>query len=44
MAPDSAEARSYTKPADTAGTRMLHTMIRVMNLEKSLAFYSASSA
>ena len=39
MAPDSAEARVLQQPADTAGARMLHTMIRVLDLEKSIAFY-----
>lgn len=39
MAPDSAEARIPPRPADTAGMRMLHTMIRVLDLEKSIAFY-----
>ncbi|HEY7610815.1 MAG TPA: lactoylglutathione lyase [Alphaproteobacteria bacterium] len=39
MAPDSAEARTPARPADTAGMRMLHTMIRVLDLEKSIAFY-----
>jgi lactoylglutathione lyase len=39
MAPDSAEARAAPRPADTAGMRMLHTMIRVLDLEKSIAFY-----
>jgi lactoylglutathione lyase len=37
--PDSAEARTLTRPADTIGMRMLHTMIRVLDLEKSIAFY-----
>ena len=32
MAPDSAEPRTLTRPADTAGMRMLHTMIRVLEV------------
>jgi lactoylglutathione lyase len=39
MAPDTAEARALARPADTAGMRILHTMIRVLDLEKSIAFY-----
>jgi lactoylglutathione lyase len=39
MAPDSAEARAPVPPADTAGMRMLHTMIRVLDLDKSIEFY-----
>lgn len=39
MAPDSADARLAPRPADTAGARMLHTMIRVLDLGKSIDFY-----
>lgn len=39
MAPDRAEARTAPRPADLAGARMLHTMLRVLDLEKSLDFY-----
>ncbi len=39
MAPDKIETQPATPPADTAGMRMLHTMIRVLDLEKSIAFY-----
>ena len=39
MAPDKVETSSPAQPADTAGMRMLHTMIRVLDLEKSIAFY-----
>jgi len=39
MAPDSAESRLAPRPADTAGARMLHTMIRVLDLGKSIDFY-----
>ena len=39
MAPDSADTSARTRPADTAGMRMLHTMIRVLDLDKSIAFY-----
>ena len=39
MAPDSAEARAHATPADTSGMSMLHTMIRVLDLEESIAFY-----
>jgi lactoylglutathione lyase len=39
MAPDRAEPQATTRPADTAGMRMLHTMIRVLDLDKSLDFY-----
>ena len=36
---DRAETRREARPADTAGMRLLHTMIRVLDLEKSIAFY-----
>jgi lactoylglutathione lyase len=39
MAPDSAEARTAPHAADLAGARMLHTMLRVLDLGKSLDFY-----
>jgi len=39
MAPDSAEARTAPRAADLAGARMLHTMLRVLDLGKSLDFY-----
>ena len=39
MAPDKIETQPATPPTDTAGMRMLHTMIRVLDLEKSIAFY-----
>ena len=39
MAPDSADTSARTRPADTAGMRMLHTMIRVLDLDKSISFY-----
>ena len=39
MAPDKVETSAPARPADTAGMRMLHTMIRVLDLDKSIAFY-----
>jgi lactoylglutathione lyase len=39
MAPDQIEVRVGPRPADAVGMRMLHTMIRVLDLEKSIAFY-----
>jgi lactoylglutathione lyase len=39
MAPDTVEIRVGPRPGDTVGMRMLHTMIRVLDLEKSIAFY-----
>ncbi|MGH7003689.1 MAG: lactoylglutathione lyase [Alphaproteobacteria bacterium] len=39
MAPDSADTSARARPADTAGMRMLHTMIRVFDLKKSIDFY-----
>jgi len=39
MAPDKFDTAAAALPADTTGMRMLHTMIRVLDLEKSIAFY-----
>jgi lactoylglutathione lyase len=39
MAPDRIEISVGPRPADTVGMSMLHTMIRVLDLEKSIAFY-----
>ena len=39
MAPDKIEVSVGPRPADTVGMRMLHTMIRVFDLGKSIAFY-----